>query len=96
VNAHVQTVDREALRQAAHRHRRQGISNRQALILAYAELIGAALDPYAFDDAAILIRAERLLLEDLGLSEALNSARLELVTWGVPSTGSDPAREGSR
>jgi hypothetical protein len=82
MNAH---VDREALRLAAHRHHRKGISKHQAILLGYAELVGAPLNPYGFDDAAILLRAERLLHEDLGLSEALSTARRELVTWSLPS-----------
>ncbi len=88
-------LDREALRLAAHRHYRKGISKHQAIVVAFSELVGAPLNPEAFADAAILLRAERLLLEDLGLSEALGTARREPVTWSVPSSGSDAAREGS-
>ena len=88
-------IDREALKAAAHRHYKPGISGRQAILLAFTELRGTPLDPDIFDDAAILARAERLLLEDLSLSEALGTARRELVTWSVPSNGSDAAREGS-
>ena len=87
--------DREALREAAHRHHRKGISQHQAVVLGYAELVGTPLDPEAFDDAAILLRAERLLLEDVGLSEALGTARRERVTFSLPPSGPDAAREGT-
>ena len=78
-------VDREELRAAAHRHYRPGISKRQAIVLGFAELTGQPLDPDAFDDSAILLRAERLLLDGVRIGEALAVARTELATWGVPS-----------
>lgn len=79
------SVDREELRAAAHRHYQPGISKRQAIVLGYAELTGQPLDPFGFDDAAILLRAERLVLDGVGLGQALAVARAESVTWGVPS-----------
>ena len=89
-------VDREALREAAHRHHREGgITKHQAVVLAFAELVGASLNPEAFDDAAILLRAERLVLEDVGLNEALRTAQRELVTWSLPSDGSDAGGGGA-
>lgn len=77
-------VSREALRVAAHRHRRHGISSHMAIVLAFAELSGDPLDPWVFDDAALLLRAERLVLDDVPVSEALEVARMEFATWSVP------------
>lgn len=76
-------MSREALRAAAHRHRRPGISSHMAIVLAFAELSGEPLDPVGFDDAAVLLRAERLVLDDVPVSEALEAARTELATWSV-------------
>lgn len=76
-------VDREELRVAARRHYRPGISPHQAILLGYAELIAAPLDPERFDDSAILLRAERLVLEDVPVGEALATARRELATWRI-------------
>ena len=70
---------------AAHRYHGPGITWCQAIILGFAELTGEPLDPYAFDDAAILLRAERLFQEEVAVDEALRTAREELVTWSVPS-----------
>jgi hypothetical protein len=53
----------------------------QAIILAATELTGDALDPFDFDDAAVLIRAERLFVDGLTISVALSTARRELVTF---------------
>ena len=71
----------EALLDAARRHRRPGINARVALVLAYAELEGNRLDPEAFDDAAVILRAERLLMDDVPVVLALATAREELVTF---------------
>jgi hypothetical protein len=78
-------VDREELRVAARRHYRPGISPHQAIILGYAELAGCPLDPAGFDDSAVMLRAERLVLDDVPVGEALATARREAATWGVPS-----------
>ena len=61
----------------------QGITPEQAVIFACAELSGSPLDPFGFDDAAILLRAERLVVDGLAASEALSTAQSELVTWEV-------------
>ena len=45
----------EALLEVARRHHRPGINADVALILGYAELAGAPLDPYGFDDAAVIL-----------------------------------------
>lgn len=58
------------------------VTPEQAYLLAGAELEGAPLDPYDFDDAAVLLRAERLFLEGLTISEALRTARAEFPTLG--------------
>ena len=73
-------VSREALLVAARRHQRPGISDRVALVLGYTDLVGYPLDPEAFDDAAVLLRAERLLMDDVPLREALRTACTECVT----------------
>jgi hypothetical protein len=80
----VARVDREALRAAAHRHHRPGITAHQAIVLAYAELTGSPLNPNSFDDSAVLLRAERLVLDGVTVSEALTTARDEFITWSVP------------
>ena len=61
----------------------QGITPEQAVILACAELSSSPLDPFGFDDAAVLLRAELLVVEGLVASEALRTARREMATWGV-------------
>jgi hypothetical protein len=48
-----------------------------------AELQGQPLDPEDFDDAAILLRSERLILDGLAPSKALRTAREEFITWSV-------------
>jgi hypothetical protein len=74
---------REAVVAAARRVLGPGISEYQALLIGYAEVTGEPLDPYSFDDAAILLRAERLLHEGFVVPDALRSAREECVTWSV-------------
>jgi hypothetical protein len=79
----VARVDRESLRATAHRHYRPGISAHQAIVLAYSELTGRPLAPDTFDDSAVLLRAERLLIDGLSVSEAIDTARAEFATWSV-------------
>ena len=74
-------VTQEALLEAARRHRRPGITPHIARVLAYAELLGYPLDPQTFDHAAVVLRAERLLLDDVPLAEALRTACDEFVTF---------------
>jgi hypothetical protein len=64
------------LREFEHR-----ITVEQALLLAGAALDGAPLDPYDFDDAAVLLRAERLFLDGLTVAQALATARAESATF---------------
>ena len=65
----------------ARRHRRPGISTLQSFVLAYAELSDASLDPWSFDDAAVILRAESLLIEGLDLATAVATARGEFATF---------------
>ena len=72
-------VTQEALLEAARRHqRRPGINPRVAAVLAYAELVGHSLDPEAFDDAAVILRAIQLM-DELPVVRALQTACAELV-----------------
>lgn len=66
---------------AAQRHQRPGISQHVAIVLGYAELIGHPLDPENFDQAAVILRAERLLQEDLPVDVALRTAVAEFATF---------------
>lgn len=59
------------------------ISSDQAILVAATELAGERLDPFDRDDAAIILRAERLFVDGLSISEALGTARSELVTFGA-------------
>ena len=68
----------------ARRLLRPGLTKLQAVICAVAELDGRPLDPFAFDDAAILLRCERLTSEGVDVTEAIAAARRELTTWGIP------------
>jgi hypothetical protein len=74
-------VTPESLLAAARRHLRPGISADQALVLAFAELTESPLDPWSFDDAAVLLRAERLLIEGVRVSDALDTARTEKASF---------------
>ena len=74
-------IARDELVLAARRHRRPGISVRQAFVLAYAELTDAPLDPWSFDDAAVILRAETLLIEGLDVVTAVATARAEFATF---------------
>ncbi len=73
-----------ALAEAARRILRPGITAHQAVILAYTELVGNPLDPWDFDDAAVLLRTERLFEDGLTVPEALAIARAELIRFSVP------------
>ena len=47
-------------------------------------IVEPALTPYRYDDAALLLRAGRLLDEGLGVAKALGTARSELAeTWSI-------------
>ncbi len=81
------TVTRHALLAAARRALRPGINDHQAVVIGYAELTGEPLDPWAFDDAAVVLRAERLLLDGLPVDEALRTAREEHATWNLTAPG---------
>lgn len=74
-------ITRESLLVAARRYLRPGITREQAVLLGYAELEGNPLDPHGFDDAATLLRAERLFLDGVNANTALSTARSELPTW---------------
>jgi hypothetical protein len=74
-------ITREGILSRARRHLRPGIPAEAAVVLAYAELDDRPLDPWRFDDAAIVLRAERLLIEGLTVAEALEAARAEHPTW---------------
>ena len=65
-----------------------GLSKLQCVICAVAELDGQPLDPEAFDDAAVILRCERLIREGIDVTEAIGAARRELTTWGIPQDGS--------
>lgn len=77
----------EALVEVARRHRRAGVTDEVAIVLAYAELEGQPLDAERFDDAAIVLRAERLLLDEVPIADALTTARAELVTFSTGACG---------
>ena len=77
------SVTRAQLVEATWDWLRPGLSLEFAIVTAYAGLVGAPLDPFDFDDAAVILRAERLIAEGLDVSEALGTARAELATWRV-------------
>ena len=77
-------ISREQLKAAARGFARPGVSMPVAYVLAFADLSGQPLDPEAFDDAAVLLRCERLVDDGVGLSEALRTAHAERVTWRIP------------
>lgn len=68
----------------ARRLLRPGLSKLQAVICAVAELEGTPLDPEGFDDAAVILRCERLIREGVDAVESVAAARRELTTWGIP------------
>ena len=72
-------IDRAAVRRRAAELIRPGINRHCALILAYAELAGDPLDPYDRDDAAVILSAERLLLDGLPLPASIGAARAEMI-----------------
>ena len=74
-------ITRDLLIATARRHRRQGISTLQSFVLAYAELSDASLDPWSFDDAAVILRAESLLIEGLDLATAVATAGAEFAAF---------------
>jgi hypothetical protein len=55
---------------------RPGISPEVACIVAYADLTGAPLDPYDFNDSAVICRAELLVLDGVPIGIAIEAARL--------------------
>lgn len=65
------------------------LSRIQEALLGRAEQDGQLLDPFAFDDAAILLRAERLVLSGSSGSHALTQAREELSAsrWPLRDSG---------
>jgi hypothetical protein len=76
-------VTREALLVAAREALGPGLAADLAVVVGYSRLIGEPLDPHRYDDAALLLRARRLLDEGLSVAEALETARAELATWSV-------------
>lgn len=78
-------MTRDALLDAARRYQHPGVSADQAIVLAFAELAGAPLDPWSLDDAAVVCRAETLILDGLGVADAVATAREELATWSQPT-----------
>lgn len=74
-------VTRAALLEAARTEVRQGLGSEAAVVVAWSRLTGEPLDPYGFDDAAVILRAERLIVDGLGVADAVAAARAELVTW---------------
>lgn len=75
-------ITRDAVVHEARRllgHFEHRITPDQAILMAAAELLGAPLDPFAFHAAAVLLRAERLFIEDVPIDEALATARRELL-----------------
>ena len=77
-------ISRDELTAAARGFVRPGISIPVAFVLGFADLSGQPLNPEAFDDAAVILRCERLVDDGIGLSEALRTAHAERVTWRLP------------
>jgi hypothetical protein len=82
---------RDEVRALARRHhdvlaQLGGISPEACVVLAVAELREEPLDVFAFDDAAIVLRAERLVLDGMSAGEALATARTEHTTWSRETT----------
>ena len=82
--ATVSEITTEMIVGVARRLKQPGLTNLQCVICAVAELDGRPLDPFAFDDAAIILRCERLTSEGVDVTEAIAAARRELTTWGIP------------
>ena len=86
------TFTREQLTRLARRHYTRlatqgGITPEECVVLAAAELAGAPLDPFVFDDAALLHRAERLVIDGFAASDALTTARAEQASWAERASG---------
>jgi hypothetical protein len=77
------SVTRDELLEAARVALKPGVRPEEAVVLAYAKLVGEPLDPRGFDDAAILLRAVRLLDDEMSVAEAVATARREGATWGL-------------
>ena len=82
--ATVSEITTEQIVVVARRLQQPGLTKLQCVICAVAELDGQPLDPFAFDDAAILLRCELLISEGIDVTEAIAAARRELTTWGIP------------
>jgi len=80
------TVRPPDLANAARARIQAGISREQALILGYADLTSQPLDPWLPDEAAILLRAERLLIDGVHIADALDTARREAATFASEDT----------
>ena len=78
--------ERDTIRDLVRQHLQPGITPEQSLILAVAEHGGQPLDAWSFDDAAVLLRAETLLREDVSLTDALATAREERATFADART----------
>ena len=76
-------VTREALLVAAREALEPGLGAELAVVVGYSRLMGEPLDPHRYDDAALLLRASRLLDEGLSIADALGTARAELAMWRV-------------
>jgi hypothetical protein len=74
--------DREALREATERWlARPGFRPEEAVVLGAADLLGDPLDPWSFDDAAIVLRAARLVDDGVHVVDAISTARNERATF---------------
>lgn len=76
-------MTRNELLEAARDALKPGVRPAEAVVLAYAKLVGEPLDPEGFDDAAVLLRAVRLLDDGMSVVEAVATARREGATWGL-------------
>lgn len=76
-------ITRERLLAAAREEIRPGLRPEQAIVVAYSKLADDPLDPFGFDAAAVILRAERLVLEGVGLADAVGTVRKERATWTV-------------
>lgn len=74
----------EAVIAAARQELRDGISIEIAALIGCSAVMGKRLDPEAFDDSAILLRAERLVADGMRLDEAVAEARENFVAWTLP------------
>lgn len=83
----VETITPAALLAAAREHVRPGISFEQGVVIGYSQLSGEELDPWNFDDAAVILRAERLIHDGVNVGIAIRAARDELVRWATPEDG---------